>query len=108
MLDKKAKKGIKLSLDLVCNCALVIGAIVLIVALALSGDYVKAFNVLVIVACAIYVLASLALVIKAIMVIVDKKVNRRSPEYKGAIKTLVVMGLIFAVAVFGLVWVLTL
>mgnify|MGYP007064637410 FL=1 len=42
--------------------------------------------------------------VRAVLVLTDKKINHRSPEYKRAITNTVVMSVIFAVAVFGLLY----
>ncbi len=38
------------------------------------------------------------------MVLFSKNVNHRDPAYKSAIINVVIMGVLFALAVFGLVW----
>lgn len=103
------KKSAGFVFDLVCNLAVAAAAIVLLVALCLTGtnDNVFAFNVLIAVGCGVCALAAVAVVIRAVAVLFSK-INRRSPEYKNAIVRTVIMGVILIVAVIGLVWALTL
>ena len=97
------KKSTGAILDLVCNLAIVAAAIVLIVALCVNNNNVIAFNVLVLVGCAVCVLAAVVVLIRAITVLCGK-LNHRSPEYKNAITRTVFMGIVFALSVLGLIW----
>ena len=91
------KKSVGAVLDVVCNLTIVAAAIVLLVALCVNNNNVTAFNVLILVGCAIVVL------VRAIMVLCGK-LNHRSPEYKNAITRTVFMGIVFALSVLGLVY----
>lgn len=86
-----------------CDIAMLVGAIVLIVGLFVALASVTAANIILIVGLSIYVLASATAVYMAVRVLLSD-LNRRSPEYKRAIANTVVMGVLFALSVFGLIW----
>lgn len=97
------KKSIGAVLDVVCNLAIVAAAIVLIVALCVNNNNVTAFNVLILLGCAVCVLAAVVVLCRSIAVLFGK-LNHRSPEYKNAITRTVFMGIVFALSVLGVVW----
>ena len=90
-------------LDVVCNLTFVAAAIVLLVALCVNNNNATAFNVLILVGCAVCALAAIVVLVRAIMVLCGK-LNHRSPEYKNAITRTVFMGIVFALSVLGLVY----
>ena len=97
------KKSAGAVLDIVCNLTIVAAAIVLLVALCVNNNNVTAFNVLILVGCAVCALAAIVVLVRAIMVLYGK-LNHRSPEYKNAITRTVFMGIVFALSVLGLVY----
>lgn len=97
------KKSAGAVLDIVCNLTIVAAAIVLLVALCVNNNNVTAFNVLILVGCAVCALAAIVVLVRAIMVLCGK-LNHRSPEYKNAITCTVFMGIVFALSVLGLVY----
>ena len=94
------KKSVGAVLDIVCNLTIVAAAIVLLVALCVNNNNAIAFNVLILVGCA---LAAIVVLVRAIIVLCGK-LNHRSPEYKNAITRTVFMGIVFALSVLGLVY----
>lgn len=96
------KKSVGAVLDVVCNLTIVAAAIVLLVALCVNNN-VTAFNVLILVGCAVCALAAIVVLVRAIIVLCGK-LNHRSPEYKNAITRTVFMGIVFALSVLGLVY----
>lgn len=103
------KKTSRFGYETLYTLLMLAAAIVIIVALCLSGnsDNYSIFNILMAVGCGVYALASVMALIKSIIVLFSK-INHRAPEYKRAITITVVTGLILIVSVFGLVWALTL
>ncbi len=103
------KKTSKFGYETFYTLLMLAAAVVIIVALCLSGnsDNYNVFNVLMAVGCGIYALSSVMALIKSIIVLFSK-INHRAPEYKRAITVTIVTGLILVVSVFGLVWALTL
>ena len=90
----------------VCDILMLLGAITLIVGLFVAIGNVEVSEILLLIGLIIYVVASVLAVLRAVLVLVNKEINHRSPEYKRAIANTVIMGVILALAVFGLVWLL--
>ncbi len=90
----------------VCDILMLLGAIMLIVGLFVAIGNVSVSELLLLIGLAIYVAASALAVLRAVLVLVNKEINHRSPEYKRAILNTVIMGLILALALFGLIWLL--
>ena len=90
----------------ICDILMVLGALTLLVGLFVSISAVRASVVILIVGLCIYIVGCIVALVRTVSVLVNKKINHRSPEYKKAIVNTIIMGLIFALAVFGLVYIL--
>ncbi|MDR0426523.1 MAG: hypothetical protein LBH24_05045 [Clostridiales bacterium] len=88
-----------------CDLAMIVGAIVLIVGLFVAIASVAASEIILIVGMGIYIAASAAAIYLSVRVLTGK-LNHRSPEYKRAIANTVIMGILFALSVFGFIWAL--
>ena len=108
MLRTNKKSGFKLTVKCVCDTVMLLAAVLLVVALFLSKEHVEAFNIMVIIACAIFIAASLVMLVKSVLVLINKQINHRSPEFKQAIVIAICMAIVLAIAVFGLIFALTL
>ena len=84
----------------ICDFMMLGGAIVLLVGIFVS-------DIVIAVGLGIYIVATVLALVRSVRVLLSK-INRRSPEYKSAIIATVIMGLIFALAVFGFVYALVL
>ena len=82
----------------ICDFLMLGGAIVLLVGIFVS-------NIVIAVVMGIYIVATLLALYRSVRVICGK-INHRSPEYKNAIINTVIMGLIFALALFGFIYAL--
>ncbi|MDE7406571.1 MAG: hypothetical protein K2M89_06845 [Clostridiales bacterium] len=83
----------------VCDLVMLVGVILLIVGLCtVDGVLLAGFIA--------YALGSGLSVARCCMVLFSKKINHRDPAYKAAIINAVIMGVLFALAVFGLIWVI--
>ena len=82
----------------ICDFLMLGGAIVLLVGIFVS-------NIVIAVGLGIYIVATLLALYRSVRVLCSK-INRRSPEYKNAIINTVIMGLIFALALFGFIYAL--
>lgn len=80
----------------ICDFLMVGGMIVMIVGLCTA-------EIVITVGMGIFILASVLALFRSVRVLFSK-INHRSPEYKNAIINTVIMGIIFALAVFGFVW----
>lgn len=87
----------------ICDMLMIAGAIVLLVALIMSGSVLDVSVLLLKIGTGIYIVASVLALVTTVKVLVGKTVHHRSPEYKRAIINTVVAGIILAVAVFGFV-----
>ena len=76
------------------------GAIVLLVGLCVKSSVVVAVGM------GIYLVAIGIAIYRAVRVLINKEINHRSPEYKSAIINTVIMGVIFALALFGFIYAL--
>ena len=90
----------------ICDILMVLGALTLLVGLFVSISASRASVVILTVGLCIYVVGCILALVRTISVLVSKKINHRSPEYKKAIVNTVIMGIIFALAVFGLIYIL--
>lgn len=89
----------------ICDMMMVAGAILLIVGLSISAASLSASLIVLGVGLGIYIVASGLAIIRAVLVLTSK-INHRAPEYKRAIVNTVIMGVIFALAVFALIYLL--
>ena len=81
----------------VCDIVMLVGAILIIVGLCVSDGVLIAGFVC-------YALSAACAIVRCCLVLFSKNVNHRDPAYKSAIINTVVMGVLFALAVFGIVW----
>ena len=84
---------------------MILGAVTLIVGLFVSLASLYVTIIILGVGLGIYVIASALAVLRAVLVLVSK-INHRSPEYRRAIDNTVIMSVVFALAVFGLVYII--
>lgn len=89
----------------ICDMMMVAGAILLIVGLSISAASLSASFIVLGVGLGIYIVASGLAIVRAVLVLTSK-INHRAPEYKRAIVNTVIMGVIFALAVFALIYLL--
>lgn len=89
----------------ICDMMMVAGAILLIVGLSISAASLSASLIVLGVGLGIYIVASGLAIARAVLVLTSK-INHRAPEYKRAIVNTVIMGVIFALAVFALIYLL--
>ena len=83
---------------------MVLGALTLLVGLFVAISAYRVSVVLLYIGLAIYIVGCVVALVRTISVLVSKKINHRSPEYKSAIVNTVVMGAILALAIFGLIY----
>lgn len=88
-----------------CDILMLVGAVTIIVGLFVSISSVPASEIILMVGLIVYIIATALAIVRAVLVLTSK-INHRSPEYKRAITNTVIMGVIFALAVFALVWLL--
>ena len=89
----------------ICDILMIIGAITLIVGLFISLASVSVSITVLTVGLCIYIVASVLALVRTVTVLCSK-INHRSPDYKRAIVNTVIMAVIFALSVFGLIYVL--
>ena len=89
----------------ICDITMILGAVTLIVGLFVSLASLTVSIIILGVGLGIYVIASALAVLRAVLVLVSK-INHRSPEYRRAIANTVIMSVVFALAVFGLVYII--
>ena len=82
----------------ICDFLMLGGAIVLLVGIFVS-------NIVITIGLGIYLAATVLAIFRSVRVLVSK-INHRSPEYKNAIINTVIMGVIFALALFGFIYAL--
>ena len=81
----------------VCDLVMLVGVILLIVGLFnLDGVLLAGFIC--------YAVGAGLSVARCCLVLFSKKINHRDPAYKSAIVNASIMGVLFALAVFGIVW----
>lgn len=105
MEKKKTNYFSNFGLRQICDISMLLGAVLLIVGLFVSLGSLKAAYILLRIGLGIYIIATALSLIRTIRVIVTVK-NRRNPEYKRAVINTVIVAVIFAVAVFGFVYLL--
>lgn len=81
----------------VCDLVMLAGFILLIVGLCTNDGVLLAGFIC-------YALGALGAIVRCCLVLFSKNINHRDPAYKSAIINVVIMGVLFALAVFGLVW----
>lgn len=81
----------------VCDIVMIIGAILLVVGLCTVDGVLLAGFIL-------YTLGSGLSIVRCCLVLFNKDINHRDPVYKNCIVNAVIMGVLFALSVFGLVW----
>lgn len=82
----------------ICDFLMLGGAIVLLVGIFVS-------EIVIAVGLGIYLVATALAIFRSVRVLCSK-INHRSPEYKNAIINTVIMGVIFALALFGFIYAL--
>lgn len=82
----------------ICDLSILVGAIVVIIGLFVS-DLVIAVGLV------IYIVACILAIVRGVLVLTSG-INKRSPEYTGAMVNCIIMAVILAIAVFGLIYVL--
>ena len=81
----------------VCDIMMLVGFVLLIVGLAtVDGVLIAGFIC--------YAIAAGISIARCCLVLFSKTINHRDPAYKSAIINVVIMGVLFALAVFGLIW----
>lgn len=90
----------------ICDMLMIIGAITLLVGLFVSISAYRASVVVLVVGLCIYIVGCVIALVRTVSVLISKKINHRSPEYKRAIVNTVIMGVILALAIFGLIYIL--
>ena len=80
----------------VCDIVMLVGFIVLIVGLATSDSVLLAGFIC-------YLVGSLGAVVRCCITLITTK-NHRDPVYKTALVNVVIMGVLFALALFGMIW----
>lgn len=88
----------------ICDLAMIVAALVLIAGLFTAIGSVTAANIIILVGLAMYAISSCLAVFLSVRVLLSK-INKRSPEYKRAIVNIVIMGVLFALSVFGVIWI---
>ena len=89
----------------ICDILMIVGAIMLIVGLSISVASLSASIIVLGIGLGVYIVASGLAIVRAVLVLTSK-INHRAPEYKRAIVNTVIMGVIFALAVFALIYLL--
>lgn len=82
----------------VCDLIMLVGAILIFVGL-LTLDAVLLAGFI------CYVIGTAMSIVRCCLVLFSK-INHRDPAYKSAITNLVIMGVLFALAVFGTIWII--
>lgn len=81
----------------VCDLIMLVGFVLLIIGLCnVDGVMLAGFIS--------YAIGAGMSVVRCLLVLFSKKINHRDPAYKSAIINAAIMGVLFALAVFGLVW----
>ncbi|MCH5165591.1 MAG: hypothetical protein J1G01_04235 [Clostridiales bacterium] len=81
----------------VCDLVMLVGFILLIVGLCTVDGVLLAGFIC-------YALGAGMSIVRCALVIFSKTINHRDPAYKSAIINASIMGVLFALAVFGLIW----
>lgn len=81
----------------VCDIVMLVGVVLLIVGLFnLDGVLLAGFIC--------YAVGSGLSIARCCLVLFSKNINHRDPAYKSAIVNVVIMGVLFALALFGMIW----
>ena len=81
----------------ICDIVMIVGVVLLIVGLfTVDGVLLAGFIS--------YAIGSGLSVARCCLVVFSKTINHRDPAYKAAIINAAIMGVLFALAVFGIVW----
>ena len=111
MANSKNKKNIfaryflPFGLRQVCDILMVVAAILLIVGLAIACNTQPLNDVVLLIGLCVYVLASALSLIMPVKTLLSK-INHRAPEYKRALTNTIIFGVIFALSVFALIYLL--
>ena len=105
MEKKKINYFSNFGLKQICDLTMVLGAVLLLVGLFVSLGSLSASLVILGVGLGVYIVATALALVRTITVLVTVK-NHRNPEYKRAVINTVIMAIIFAIAVFGLIYLL--
>lgn len=89
----------------ICDILMVCGAIVILVGLFVSISSYATSKVILAIGFGVYILACVLALVSTVKVLLSK-INHRAPEYKRAVTNTVIMAIIFAVAVFALIYLL--
>lgn len=81
----------------VCDLVMLVGFVLLFVGL-FTNDYVMLAGFI------SYAVGAAVSVVRCMLVVFSKTVNHRDPAYKSAIINAVIMGVLFALALFGIIW----
>ncbi|MCL2798631.1 MAG: hypothetical protein FWD58_11405 [Firmicutes bacterium] len=84
-----------------CDIAMLAGAIVMFIGIFVS--VAENGNAVAIIGMAIFAAACLGAMYRCLTVIFQKGINKRDPEYKTALVNLVIMGVLLALAIFGII-----
>ena len=90
----------------ICDILMILGALTLLAGLFVAISNYRASVVVLVIGLCIYIVGCVIALVRTVRVLVSKKINHRSPEYKKAIVNTVIMGIILALAVFGLIYIL--
>ena len=105
MEKKKTNYFSNFGLRQICDIAMLLGAVLVLVGLFVALGSLKASHIILGIGLGVYIVATALSLVRTITVLVTVK-NHRNPEYKRAIVNTVIMGIIFAIAVFGFVYLL--
>lgn len=81
----------------VCDFVMLAGFVLLIVGLCTNDGVLLAGFIC-------YALGAAASIARCCLILFSKTINHRDPMYKSAIINVCIMGVLFALAVFGLIW----
>lgn len=81
----------------ICDMVMLVGAVLLIVGLCTTDGVLLAGLIC-------YAVGAAIAMVRCCLVLFSKKINHRDPVYKSSIVNIVIMGVLFALAIFGIVW----
>lgn len=81
----------------VCDILMLVGFVVLIVGLSIANESVLLVGFI------CYLVGSLGAVVRCIITLATTK-NHRDPAYKSAVVNVSIMAVLFALALFGMIW----
>lgn len=88
----------------ICDITMILGAVLMIVGLFTAIGALNVAYVILGIGLGVYTVASALAILRAVLVLTNKKINHRAPEYKRAIVNTAVMSVIFVIALFGLLY----